>query len=136
MWAWWLLCQPSPKVRSATQKLLRESSAVSKRREPHRWVAEFTSQVECNPKVTRRKTAHKVTCQPNTARISKPDTVRGTQCHLLIQTWKRSFTSSRAYGASSSVDRCSTLPLVIQPMCDHHLPSRGECGSPGLSVWR
>ena len=54
----------------------------------------------------------------------------------LIQTWNGSFTRSRANGASSSVDRCRALPLVIQPMCDHHLPSRGECGSPGLSVWR
>ena len=29
-WAWWLLCQPSPPVIRATQKLLRESSRVSK----------------------------------------------------------------------------------------------------------
>ena len=43
--AWWLLCQPSPKVRSATHQLLRESSRVSKRRVPHMCVAEFTSQV-------------------------------------------------------------------------------------------
>ena len=35
-WAWWLLCQPSPKVISATHQLLRESSRVSnRRRAPH-----------------------------------------------------------------------------------------------------
>src|SRR5579864_9406060 len=44
-WAWWLLCQPSPPVRRATHQLLRESSLVSKRRLPQRWVAELTSQV-------------------------------------------------------------------------------------------
>src|SRR5262245_2701076 len=43
--AWWLLCQPSPNVRSATHQLLRESSRVSKRRDPHMCVAELTSQV-------------------------------------------------------------------------------------------
>ena len=43
--AWWLLCHPSPPVSSATHQLLRESSCVSKRRLPHMWVAEFTSQV-------------------------------------------------------------------------------------------
>jgi hypothetical protein len=30
--AWWLLCQPSPKVISATHQLFRESSVVSKLR--------------------------------------------------------------------------------------------------------
>jgi len=44
-WAWWLLCQPSPPVSRATHQLLRESSRVSKRRLPHMWVAELTSQV-------------------------------------------------------------------------------------------
>src|ERR1039457_6497301 len=39
-WAWWLLCQPSPPVSSATHQELRESSLVSKRREPNMWVAE------------------------------------------------------------------------------------------------
>ena len=35
-WAWWLLCQPSPNVSSATHQLLRESSRVSNRRDaPH-----------------------------------------------------------------------------------------------------
>src|SRR5215510_688168 len=43
--AWWLLCQPSPNVMSATHQLLVESSRVVNRREPHKWVAEFTSQV-------------------------------------------------------------------------------------------
>ena len=43
--AWWLLCQPSPNVSSATHQLLRESSRVSKRRVPHMCVAEFTSHV-------------------------------------------------------------------------------------------
>ena len=34
--AWWLLCQPSPNVSSATHQLLRESSRVAKRRRaPH-----------------------------------------------------------------------------------------------------
>src|ERR1700679_2826144 len=52
-WAWWLLCQPSPPVRMATHQLLRESSLVSKRRLPQRWVAELTSHVACRPMVTR-----------------------------------------------------------------------------------
>jgi hypothetical protein len=45
-WAWWLLCHPSPKVSRAIQKLFLEVSRVSKRREPHMWVAELTSQVQ------------------------------------------------------------------------------------------
>ena len=56
-WAWWLLCQPSPNVRSATHQLLRESSFVAKRRRPHMWVAELTSHVACSPTTTRRKIA-------------------------------------------------------------------------------
>src|SRR5215469_3317841 len=52
-WAWWLLCQPSPKVNNATHQLLRESSRVANRREPHMCVAEFTSQVACRPTTTR-----------------------------------------------------------------------------------
>ena len=55
--AWWLLCQPSPNVISATHQLLRESSRVAKRRVPHMCVAEFTSQVACRPNTTRRKIA-------------------------------------------------------------------------------
>src|SRR5574341_383373 len=62
--AWWLLCQPSPKVKSATHQLLRESSVVTKRRLPHKWVAEFTSQVECSPTTTRKKTPHRTKGHP------------------------------------------------------------------------
>src|SRR5215210_3325825 len=62
--AWWLLCQPSPKVRSATHQLLVESSVVTKRRLPQRCVAELTNQVECQPKTTRAKTPHMKTDQP------------------------------------------------------------------------
>src|SRR5215469_640807 len=62
--AWWLLCQPSPPVSSATHQLLRESSRVSKRRLPHRCVAEFTSQVACRPSVTRSRTPHRTMATP------------------------------------------------------------------------
>src|SRR5580658_8233234 len=62
--AWWLLCQPSPKVISATHQLLRESSVVSNRRVPHRCVAEFTSQVACRPTTTRKHTPHSTSGRP------------------------------------------------------------------------
>src|ERR1700688_1267405 len=63
--AWWLLCQPSPPVSKATNQLLVESSRVSKRRDPHMWVAELTSQVTCIPTVTRRKTPHSTQEMPH-----------------------------------------------------------------------
>src|SRR6185437_3751490 len=53
--AWWLLCQPSPKVMSATHQLLVERSRVANRRDPQLCVAEFTSQVQCRPKTVRKK---------------------------------------------------------------------------------
>src|SRR5437899_11016551 len=66
-WAWWLLCQPSPKEISATHQLLRESSRVAKRREPHIWVAEWTSQVACRPKTMRTHMPHRNIGIPPTA---------------------------------------------------------------------
>src|SRR5262249_34934255 len=83
--AWWLLCQPSPKVSIATQKLLREASVVRKRCLPHMCVAEFTSQVTCRPTTVRRKIPHITKDQPPIASRTNPRTVIGTQCHLLIQ---------------------------------------------------
>src|SRR6202453_2392666 len=77
--AWWLLCHPSPPVSRATHQLLRESSRVSKRREPHIWVAELTSHVTWSPRVTRRKTAHKGHDHPPTASRANPITVTGSQ---------------------------------------------------------
>src|SRR5579872_2578232 len=82
--AWWLLCQPSPKVRIATQKLLVEVSVVMKRREPHMWVAEFTNQVECRPSTVRRKTAQSITDKPPKASVMTASVVMGTQWYLLI----------------------------------------------------
>src|ERR1041385_910946 len=55
--AWWLLCQPSPKLRMATHQVLRESSRVLKRRLPNMWVAEFTAQVMCIPATMRKHIA-------------------------------------------------------------------------------
>src|SRR6266852_4301685 len=77
--AWWLLCQPSPKVRSATHQLLRESSLVSNRRRPHRCVAELTSHVECRPTVTRRQTPHNTIGSPPKANRMAPRTTVGSQ---------------------------------------------------------
>src|SRR5262249_19177225 len=56
--AWWLLCQRSPKVSMATQKLFLEVSPVRNRCVPHMCVAEFTSQVECRPITVRKKMPH------------------------------------------------------------------------------
>src|SRR5215467_8267184 len=56
--AWWLLCQPSPKLTSATHQLLVERSVVAKRRVPQLCVAEFTSQVKCRPRTVRRNIPH------------------------------------------------------------------------------
>src|SRR5665213_2881604 len=81
--AWWLLCHPSPPVSSATHQLLRESSRVLKRREPHLCVAELTSQVACRPTVTRRNTPHSTHFQPPMASSSSPSSVRGIQWYLL-----------------------------------------------------
>ena len=79
-WAWWLLCQPSPKVRIATHQLFFESSLVWNRREPHMCVAEFTSHVACRPTVTRKNTSQSTIGQPPSARSRRPNTVSGTQC--------------------------------------------------------
>src|SRR5882762_9704946 len=57
--AWWLLCQPSPKVNSATHQLLRLSSRVLNRRLPHMCVAELISHVACRPNTTRKQTPHR-----------------------------------------------------------------------------
>src|SRR5215210_3431908 len=76
--AWWLLCQPSPKVRSATHQLLVESSLVAKRRLPHMCVAELTSQVACRLKTIRKKMPHIKTDQPPKASSSSPQSTTGT----------------------------------------------------------
>src|ERR1700677_4371187 len=74
--AWWLLCQPSPKVSSATMTLLRESSRVVKRRLPHMCVTEFTAQVECKPRVKRIQVAHSTNGRPpKTGIMTQPATI-------------------------------------------------------------
>src|SRR5205814_7967137 len=85
-YAWWLLCHPSPKVMAATHQLLRESSRVSNRRDPHMWVAEFTSQVACSPRVVLRKMPQSTQFHPPIARSTTPRVVSGTQWYLLIRT--------------------------------------------------
>ena len=49
---------------AAIKPLFRESSRVSKRRVPQRCVAEFTSQVKCQPTTVCRKIAHRTIVQP------------------------------------------------------------------------
>ena len=63
----------------ATHQLLRESSAVSKRRLPHRCVAELTSQVECRPTTMRRQPAHNSRGRPPNASSATPESKGGTQ---------------------------------------------------------
>src|SRR6266516_273702 len=77
-WAWWLLCQPSPKVSSATSQLFVDLSRVEKRREPHRWVAELTSQVACKPSTVRTKMPHIKKGSPPVASSTRPSTIIGT----------------------------------------------------------
>src|SRR6476620_9154239 len=77
--AWWLLCQPSPNVRSATHQLLRESSRVTNRREPHMCVAELTSQVACSPTTTRTQLAHRSKDQPPIAKRMMLVSTNGNQ---------------------------------------------------------
>src|ERR1700693_370986 len=77
-WAWWLLCQPSPKVSNATHQLLVERSLVTKRREPQLCVAEFTSQVVCNPSTVRKNTPHSRNGRPPRANSTKPRPIMGT----------------------------------------------------------
>src|ERR1041384_1414856 len=76
--AWWLLCQPSPKVKSATHQLLVESSLVANLRLPHMCVAELTSQVACRLKTMRKKMPHINTDQPPKAKSSSPQATIGT----------------------------------------------------------
>src|ERR1700685_1022357 len=76
--AWWLLCQPSPKVRIATHQLLVERSLVTKRREPQLCVAELTSQVVCRPTPVRIKTPHSKKGHPPIANRITPKTIMGT----------------------------------------------------------
>src|SRR5271156_5387156 len=87
--AWRLLCQPSPPVNSATHQLFVESSRVLKRREPHRWVAELTSQVTWKPTEIRKNTPHNNHERPSfhppravpTPSKAMPVRVMGSQCH-------------------------------------------------------
>src|SRR5882762_6741350 len=81
-WAWWFLCHPSPKVRSATHQLFVESSRVVYRREPHRCVAEFTSHVVWRPRVVRKKMPHSTYGIPPNASRPTPTTTLLTQCHF------------------------------------------------------
>src|SRR5262249_18460774 len=131
--AWWLLCQPSPKVSMATQKLFLESSVVRKRCLPHICVAELTSQVACRPITVRRKMPQSTRDQPPTANSTRPKTVIGTQCQRLIKVWNLSLRRSGTYGSRASAWLCNARPVMIQPACAQKPPSWGECGSPGLS---
>src|SRR6186997_551434 len=127
--AWWLLCQPSPKLSAATHQLLRESSRVSNRREPHMCVAEFTSHVECSPTVVLRNTPHSTQFQPPSASSTRPSVVKGIQWYLLIQTWNASRPRSGAYFAVMTLSLCRASPKSIHPMCDQNPPCCGVCGS-------
>src|SRR5918993_2009295 len=131
--AGWLLCQPSPKLSAATHQLLRESSRVSNRREPHMCVAEFTSHVACNPTVVRRNTPHSTQFQPPSASSRNPSAVSGTQWYLLIHTWKASRPRSGAYFAVIVVSLCIASPNRIQPMWAQNPPCCGVCGSCSVS---
>ena len=118
----------------ATQKLFVEVSAVRNRRDPHMCVAEFTSQVECSPRTVRRKTApnHE---RPTTEREKHhPNDVRHPMLfadpHI-----KFVFAKVGNVGEKFPTELCIALPVMIQPMCAHRPPSRGECGSPSLSVF-
>src|SRR5690242_5049369 len=91
--AWWLLCQPSPNVNSATHQLLVELSRVSKRRLPQECAAELTNQVPCNSTVVRRKmpqltklAARKPPSRtaPHNPRTAE-STSNGTICHFSSQ---------------------------------------------------
>src|SRR5687767_11157619 len=96
-WAWWLLCQPSPKVRAATHQLFVESSLVVKRRDPHLWVAEFTSQVACRPTVVLKKIPHSTYGIPPKASRTRPTITLDVQCHFESQRCTRSRDRSGAY---------------------------------------
>src|SRR5258708_40232701 len=76
----------SRKVSIAAQKLLVDVSPVRKRCDPHMCVAEFTSQVEWRPMTVREKMPQSRQDHPPIAKIARPRTANGTQCHLLIQT--------------------------------------------------
>src|SRR5215210_8030768 len=80
--AWWLLCQPSPNVRSATHQLFVESSRVAKRRDPHLCVAEFTSHVACSPAVVRKKMPHSTYGIPPNASSARPTMTLDVQCQV------------------------------------------------------
>src|ERR1700722_11303701 len=76
--AWWLLCQPSPKVSSATHQLLVERSRVPKRRVPQECVAEFTSQVQWSKNTVRKNVPHSSIDKPPIANKMTPTTICGT----------------------------------------------------------
>src|ERR1041385_6759305 len=91
--AWWLLCQPSPNVKSATHQLLVESSRVLKRRRPQVCAAEFTNHVPWSSTEDRRNmpqltrlAARKAPPRnaPHAPRITER-TSNGTMCHFSSQ---------------------------------------------------
>src|SRR5437899_5276299 len=99
----------------ATQKLFLDLSWVENRCDPHICVAEFTSQVECRPTTVRRKSPHIKYCQPPKTSMTTPKTAMGSQCHLLIQTWKLLLRRSGTYDRSSDDLLCIASPVMIQP---------------------
>ena len=130
--AWWLLCHPSPNVRSATHQLLVESSRVLKRREPQRCVAEFTSQVRVQaPGRAEEDAPEHVRDAAEGEQHEADDDVRRP---VPVREPARGTRSRDEVGHVALQDRsaswCRPSPWRIQPMCAHHVPSRGVCGSP------
>ena len=108
---------------------------VRKRREPHMCVAELTSQVECSPTTVRRKIAphHQVPAEgasENAAEHDDRHPVLLADPHVKLVFAKVGNVGQKLVGLL-----CMALPVMIQPMWAQKPPSRGECGSPSLSVF-
>ena len=56
--AWWLWCQASPKVGSASHHTLVDLSSVAKRRRPKKWHTELIDQVRWWSMNTRTRPPH------------------------------------------------------------------------------
>src|SRR3954463_8754417 len=87
---WWLLCQPSPTAKKAVKALLRDSSTVSKRREPNMWLTVLMQNVACASVIVGRQKTQISQSHPPARYIATASTIGGTMKY---------FSSSASSGA-------------------------------------
>src|SRR6185312_12650266 len=98
--AWWLWCHDSPSDGSASQKTLRDSSSVSKRRRPKKWQTELIDHVMWCSRKIRTKPPHTSPSRPPTSEkpLSTNPSAKGTSS--VAPTQKRNVRLTQRRGAA------------------------------------